>query len=238
MTGKATADSKVDEKRALAQLRRIPLLENVPLDVLQRLAGQVQLVELRRRRVVYLPGDPGQSVFFVVQGRVKISKVSRDGKELTLAYCAAGEIFGELVLAGGQPREEMAETMENALLIEIDRELFESVLQRQGMVGFRLTTILAQRRRKIENKVEALIFKDVTSKLADLLLHLGGEFGIAERRGTLVDHKITHQEMANLIGSTRETVSLTLSQFKRKGLIDTDGRKVILTNHDGLRALA
>ena len=89
---------------------------------------------------------------------------------------------------------------------------------------------------RIENKLENPIFKDVNSKLAELLLRLGSEYGIDDSRGTLVALKITHQEMANLIGSTRETVSLTLSQFKRSGLIRTDGRKVILSDREALRA--
>ena len=123
-------------------------------------------------------------------------------------------------------------------LIELDRNLFERLIQREGLVGYRLCKILAQRRREIENKLENLVFKDVNSKLAELLLRLATEYGVDDSRGTLVALKITHQEMANLIGSTRETVSLTLSQFKRSGLIKTDGRKVILSDREGLRALA
>ena len=78
----------------------------------------------------------------------------------------------------------------------------------------------------------------MNSKLAELLLRLATEYGVDDSRGTLVALKITHQEMANLIGSTRETVSLTLAQFKRKGLIQTEGRKVIIADREGLRALA
>src|SRR6185295_15705417 len=128
--------------------------------------------------------------------------------------------------------------VENALITEIERGEFEKLLQKEGMVGYRLTKIFAQRRREIENKIENLVFKDVNAKLAQLLLRLGTEYGVDDARGTLVALKITHQEMANLIGSTRETVSLTLSQFKRKGLIQTDGRKVIISDREGLRALA
>ena len=91
---------------------------------------------------------------------------------------------------------------------------------------------------EVEAKIEHLVFKDVNAKLAGLLIRLATEYGVDDARGTLVALKITHQEMANLIGSTRETVSLTLSQFKRKGLIQTDGRKVILADREGLRALA
>ena len=234
MSGKALHD----DKRALWYLKKIPLVGDLPHEVLARLAEVVQLLEVRRRQVVYLPGDPGQSIYFVNGGRVKISKVTRDGKELTLAYRGPGEVFGELALIEGGPREEMAEAVENAIITELDRAEFERLLQQQGMVGHRLTKVFAQRRREIENKIENLVFKDVNSKLAQLLLKLGLEYGVDDSRGTLVALKITHQEMANLIGSTRETVSLTLSQFKRKGLIHTDGRKVILADNEGLRAMA
>ena len=81
------------------------------------------------------------------------------------------------------------------------------------------------------------MFRDVTSKLAELLLSLADQYGVDDARGTLVALKITHQELANLIGSTRETVSLTLSQFKKKSFITTEGRKVIISDPASLRAL-
>lgn len=234
----ATAPPLQDDKRALWCLRKLPLLQDLAHDTLVRLAESVQLLEVRRRHVVYLPGDPGSAVYFLSSGRVKISKVTRDGKELTLDYRGPGDVFGELCLIDGGPREEMAEAMDSALIAEVDRNAFERLIQREGLVGYRLSKILAARRRELENKLENLVFKDVNSKLAELLLRLATEYGIDDSRGTLVALKITHQEMANLIGSTRETVSLTLSQFKRSGLIQTEGRKVILADREGLRALA
>jgi CRP/FNR family transcriptional regulator, cyclic AMP receptor protein len=227
-----------DDKRILWYLKKVPILSDLHADALGRLAEKVEMKEIRRRQVIYLPGDPGGAVYFVNGGRVKISKVTRDGKELTLAYRGPGEVFGETCLIDGGPREEMAEAMENALVTEVERSEFERLLQAQALLGLRLSKILAQRRREVENKIENLVFKDVNAKLAELLLRLGTEYGVDDSRGTLVALKITHQEMANLIGSTRETVSLTLAQFKRKGLISTDGRKVILADREGLRALA
>jgi CRP/FNR family transcriptional regulator, cyclic AMP receptor protein len=227
-----------DDKRALWYLKKIPLLADVGAETIQRLVKTLELREIRRRQVVYLPGDPGDSIYFVNGGRLKVSKVTRDGKELTLAYRVPGEIFGELCLIEGGPREEMSEAMENSLISVVERTLFEQILQKEGLIGSRLVKVVAQRRREVENKIEQLIFKDVNAKLAELLLRLGEEYGIEDSRGTLVSLKITHQEMANLIGSTRETVSLTLSQFKRRGFIHTEGRKVILADRDGLRALA
>jgi CRP/FNR family cyclic AMP-dependent transcriptional regulator len=226
-----------DERRALWYLKKIQLFSDLSGEQLAMLSSHVTLEEVRRRRVIFLPGDPGSAIYFVNGGRVKISRVTRDGKELTLAYRGPGEIFGETCIVDGGPREEMAEAMENALVTEVPREEFEKLLDEQLSIGSRLARILCERRRELENKVEDLVFKDVNAKLAELLLQLGQDYGVDDERGTLVAVKITHQEMANLIGSTRETVSLTLSQFKRNKLITTEGRKIILTDRVGLKAL-
>lgn len=226
-----------DAKRTLWYLKKIPILAELGPEVLARLSERIALREVRRREVVYLPGDPGNSMFIVNGGRIKISKVTRDGKALTLNYVGPSEVFGETCLIEGGPREEMAEAMENSMITELERNDVEKLLQNHAQLGFQLTRILAQRRRELENKLETLVFRDVTSKLAELLLALAEEYGVEDSRGTMVALKITHQELANLIGSTRETVSLTLSQFKRKRLICTEGRKVIISDAESLRAL-
>lgn len=226
-----------DLKRTLWYLKKIPLLAELGPEVMARLAERVEMKEVRRRDVVYLPGDPGKSLFFVNGGRIKVSKVTRDGKALTLAYCGPCDIFGETCLVDGGPRSEMAEAVENAMLTEIERSDFDRLLSANAVLGAQMTKVMVMRRRDLENKVEALVFRDVTSKLAELLVKLAGEYGVDDARGTLVALKITHQELANLIGSTRETVSLTLSTFKRKRYIVTEGRKVIVSDSDGLRAL-
>lgn len=226
-----------EERRALWYLKKIPLLSNLNPDELSDLANLISLEEVRRRRVIFLPGDPGASVFFVSGGRVKISRVTRDGKELTLAYRGPGELFGELCLVDGGPRKEMAEAMENALIMEVPRDEFEKILTEHASISAKLVKVLCERRSDLESKMEELVFRDVSAKLAELLIQLGDDYGVDDARGTLVAVKITHQEMANLIGSTRETVSLTLSQFKRNKLITTDRRRIIITDREGLKAL-
>ena len=226
-----------DLKRTLWYLKKIPLLADLGPEVLARMAERVEMKEIRRREVVYLPGDPGRSLFFVNGGRIKVSKVTRDGKALTLSYCGPSEVFGETCLIDGGPRSEMAEAVENAMLTEIERSDFERLLSQHASLGSQMTKLMVTRRRDLENKVEGLVFRDVTSKLAELLMRLAGEYGVDDARGTMVALKITHQELANLIGSTRETVSLTLSQFKKKKYICTEGRKVIISDPEGLRAL-
>ena len=109
-----------DEKRTLSLLRKSEVLANVPIEAVQRMLPGGKVVAYRARQVVYLPGDRAQSVFFVAQGRVKISKVTRDGKELTLAYRTGGDFFGEPCLLEAAPREEMAEAMEATTAVEFE----------------------------------------------------------------------------------------------------------------------
>src|SRR5262245_17285873 len=217
-----------EEKQALALLRHCEVLADVSNEGLSSLLSGVNLGSFRPRQVIYLPGDRAQGVHFLSSGRIKISKVTRDGKELTLAYRSEGDFFGEPCLLDGGPREEMAEAMDASTTVEVQRELLDNLLKTDGGAAYKFARALIARRKDLETRVEQLIFKDVGAKLAELLLNLGQEHGISDERGTVVGLKITHQEMANLIGSTRETVSLTLSQFKRKGLIQTEGRRVIL----------
>lgn len=230
--------SAKDEKRALWYLRKIPLLEGVPSDRLTQLSQAVEIREIPRRQVIYLPGDPGDRVFFINGGRVKCSKVTRDGKELTLAYRGAGQMFGELCVVEGTPRDEMAEAMKNAIITEVPRDVFRELLLSDAKLAFSFACIVGERRRAIETKLEHLVFRDVQAKLAALLLELGEEYGVEHEDGMQIGLKITHQEMANLIGSTRETISLTLAQFKKKGLLDLNGRSVVLKDHEGLSAIA
>lgn len=233
----AKEDPAKDEKRAMWYLRKIPLLEGVDQGRLQQLAAAVEIREIPRRQVIYLPGDPGDRVFFINGGRVKCSKVTRDGKELTLAYRGAGQLFGELCIIDGTPRDEMAEAMKNAIITEVPRELFTELLQTDNKLCFNFACIIGDRRRQIETKLEHLVFRDVQAKLAALLLDLGEEYGVECEDGLQIGLKITHQEMANLIGSTRETISLTLAQFKKKSLLDLNGRTVVLKDQEGLTAM-
>lgn len=226
-----------DPTRTLWFLKKIPLLGELGPEGLARLAERVRQREVRRRGTVYAPGDPGDTVMFVNGGRVKVSKVTRDGKSLTLGYCGPSELFGEGCLVDGEPRTELVEAVENALITEVGRADFERLLSTHAALGAALARLQLRRRRDLEAKLEGLVFRDVSAKLAELLLRLGSEFGVEDSRGTMLGLKITHQELANLIGSTRETVSLTLSQFKRSNYICTDGRKVIIANAEALRAL-
>src|SRR5262249_34552724 len=131
-----------EEKRAMGLLRKCEVLADASLEVIAQLLRGAKLGSFRPRQVVYLPGDRAQGVFFVAQGRVKIAKGTRDGKELTLAYRAGSDFFGEPCLLDGGPREEMAEAMDATLAVEVDREVLDDVLRSSGQTAYRFTRAL------------------------------------------------------------------------------------------------
>jgi CRP-like cAMP-binding protein len=127
--------------------------------------------------------------------------------------------------------------MKNAIVALLPREALRDLIFADPVLAFRFAQVLAQRRRSAETRLEHFVFRDVHAKLAALLLELGREYGHETEDGIKVDLKITHQEMANLIGSTRETISLALASFRKRNLVNLLGRTVVLVDLEGLAAL-
>src|SRR6202142_2889346 len=138
-----------EENRTLSLLRNCDVLSRVSVDAVQSLLPGSKTAVYRPRQVVYLPGDRAQGIFFVAQGRGKISKVTRDGKGLTLAYRTTGGFFGEPCLLEGGPREQMAEAMEAPTAVEVDRETLDQALQPSAPTAHSFTRALIARRKDL-----------------------------------------------------------------------------------------
>ena len=205
--GEVAMTTNGEDKRAIGLLRKCDVLSDIPVESLAVLGPNLKLGNYRPRQVIYLPGDRAQGVHFLTNGRIKISKVTRDGKELTLAYRTEGDFFGEPCLLEGGPREEMAEAMDASVTVEVDREQLDQLLKTNGVAAYKFSRALIARRKDLETRVEQLIFKD---------RRLEARRALAQPRGTSTASRTSAasssasrsrtQEMANLIGSTRETV--------------------------------
>jgi CRP/FNR family transcriptional regulator, cyclic AMP receptor protein len=218
-------------------LKRIRLFSNLAEPDMERLDRVTKMEEVRRKQPIYLPGDAADTVYLLKAGRVKISRLTDEGKELTLAILEPGEVFGELEALEGTPRDTVAEALEDISVCVMSRKDFEEVLRKNPDLTIRLTKLIGFKLKKIELRIEDLVFKDVPVRLARLLGDLAAEFGKSVDGGTALGVKMTHQEMANLIGSTRETVSATLGDFKRRGLILLDKRSMIIRDPKGLASV-
>ncbi len=230
-----TQDHPVRNK--LWYLKNIRLFEDLSQSEMQEMERITRMQEIKRRQPLYLPGDPSNNVYLLKQGRVKIANTASSGKEVTFEILEPGEVFGELDVLEDSPRSTSAEALDDALICVIPRKDFDRYLAMHPNVTVKLTKLIGLRLKKIQSRVEDLVFRDVPARLAHLLLELCRSDGVAEGSGIRLRAKLTHQEMANLIGCSRETVSTILGQFRDDGLIRMDGRTLIIVNEKGLSSL-
>lgn len=220
----------------LPYFAQVPVLAALPEETQKRLERIAEQRQYRRRQVVHFADQAGDFVYLLCNGRIKVSRVSEHGREVTLYLIEGNQLFGETgLIAENQPYELMAETLEDSLVCVFRRSDIIAALQETPAAAFEMMYLISQRRSLAESAVADLVFMDVPKRLAKLLIKLYDAHGSkASRTGTLIKAKFTHQELANMIGSTRETTTLILNDFKRQGVIDFTGRKIVVRNRTEL----
>ncbi len=218
-------------------LKHIRLFDGISPSEMQEMEKITRMEEVKKRQPLYLPGDPSSNVYLLKKGRVKIANTAPSGKEVTFDILEPGEVFGELEVLEDAPRSTSAEALDDALICVIPRKDFDHYLAMHPNVTVRLTKLIGLRLKKIQSRIEDLVFRDVPARLAHLLSELSKSDGVAEKQGVRLKVKLTHQEMANLIGCSRETVSATMGLFRDQGLIQMDGRTITILKPDALSRL-
>lgn len=223
----------------ISHFKQVPMFAALPEETLKRLERIAEQRQYRRRQIVHFADQPGDFVYLLCTGRVKIARVSERGRELTLYLLEDGAIFGETGLLGAnEPYELVAETLEDSLVAVFRRADILAALEQSLLATRELLKLVSARRIQAENQVADLVFLEVPKRLAKLLLRLHKGQGARNGRvSQVLRGKMTHQELANVIGSTRETTTLVLNDFRRQGLIDFLGRKILITNRPGLEDL-
>lgn len=235
MTMEGPEDAGAERARRW-HLQRFGLLDCLTDAEIRRLGEISEAIVVERGKLVYRPGEASDRVFLLRTGRVKVSRLSEDGKQVTLAVLGPMELFGELAMAGEQVREEVAEVVEDAVVFAFEREAFETFLLRHPDLALRVTRMMGHRLRRSESQIQDILFKDVRTRLAHTLARLAEEFGKTDPKGVRLSVRLTQTELAHLIGSTRETTSTIFNEFRRQGLVDNDERYVIVRDLEALRA--
>ena len=197
---------------------------------------QSQTRRLRRGELLYLTGDPADRVYTVRQGLIRLTAMTAEGREATLGLLGEGEIFGELEVIEGTTRTHLAAGHEESLVFAIPKEVFLGLMARQADFAFRVSVRLGHRLAQFQSKIACLLFKGAQSRLSELLIELGERYGQKTPEGTRLRHRFSHRELASLIGVSRETVSYTIGEFRRAGLIATQGGQIVLRRPDQLAA--
>ncbi len=217
-------------------LTRINLFAGIGDAEMQRLAERTTMREFSRGKVILHPNEPQEMVYLIKEGRVKVSRYSPDGREQILTLLESGDVFGEFALVeAAEPAH--VEAFEDTLICALSRGDFLALVRRQPEVMLHVVKVLAERLRVAEEEIEDLVFRDVSGRLASLLLRLAEAYGQKDDGGLRLTLRLTHQDIASMIGATRETVTSTLSRFRDAGLIATEHRSIMIKNPEGLRQL-
>jgi len=190
-----------------------------------------------KKDVIYSPDDISDKIYYVKNGKVKLSKFSPDGKEIILGIYQTGEVFGEMVIYHSGQRESYAIAIEESEIWMLRKTHLEKLIIQIPELAERLMTIIAQRRYEVEQRLEDVVFRTVDERLASLILVLAKKFGENIGKATRINLKLIHYDLANLIGSTRETTTAVLNQFKRKRLIAIQDKMIIILDEKGLEEL-
>ena len=214
-------------------LRTVPLFSKLDDSELVRFAELTREKAYPKGSVIVFEDDPGDSLFVVRQGRVKVVLIGEDGREVILGVLGVGEHFGELSLIDDMPRSAHVIAMEDTNLLVLRRDDFRRRVESNPAVAWALLAELARRLRRADSKIHGLALLDVPGRIAKLLLDFAQE-GASET----IEKPLTHQTIAHMIGASRETVSRTVRDFQNQGLIRVERRRISVANRPALKQLA
>lgn len=214
-------------------LATVPLLSRIPPDELRRFGELTREKQYPKGSVILFEDDPGDSLFIVRSGRVKVVLVAEDGREVILGVLGVGEHFGELSLIDDQPRSAHVIAMEDATLLVLRRDDFRRRVESNPSVAWALLAELSRRLRRADGKIGGLVLLDVPGRIARLLLDVADEGGTPT-----IDKPLTHQIIAQMIGASRETVSRTMREFQDAGLIGVERRRITIQDRARLKTRA
>lgn len=223
----------------LWHLRRFNIFDELDSDGLLRITRLLRLHEYARGDTVFLPSDEFSRVYFVIQGRVKISRVDdRTGRELILYILRPGEVFGLIPRGEGLLGDTMAKAMQRSVVGFAEREDFDRLAREAGLC-YELHRMMGNRLVRIETRFKDLMFRDVRTRLARLFLQLADDFpGEVSEGKPCIDIELTQQDIAGLIGATREVTSTHMSAFKRNGWITVEEGKILIQDRESLVSIA
>lgn len=211
-------------------LNRCDLFQQLSPQQLRRLESRARMRSFPRGGLIYLPSDPGSGVLLLATGQAKICTLTDDGKQAILALIEPGELFGELALIEPGDREEYAEAIELSTVILIPTEAIHQLMEERPELSMGVTKLIGLRRRRVERRLKSLLFQSNRQRIVHLLLDLAEQYGYMSPEGIRLRIKLAHQDLANIIGSTRETVTIVLGELQAEGCLRVGRRKIVLTD--------
>jgi CRP/FNR family cyclic AMP-dependent transcriptional regulator len=215
-------------------LKRCDLFERLEPEELKAVEARCRIRKIARNEPIYLPADAADAVLMLAVGRVKICSFTVDGKQAILTFIEPGELFGELAILESGERDEYAEAAEASTVILIPADEMRRLVEEQPKVSLGVTKLIGMRRKRIERRLKYLLFHSNRERLIHLLIELAEQYGRPSADGIELGIKLSHQDLANIIGSTRETATVILGELQNEGSIKCGRRKITLVDPERL----
>ena len=219
-------------------VRRAPLFKALDDEAASALQSEMSRSHMERGDVLFHEGDRGDTLYVIAEGKIKLGRTSPDGRENLVAILGPGEMFGELSLFDPGPRTMTATAVAETQLLGLGNESLTAILTGRPEVSKTLLAALAQRLRRTNAHLADLVFTDVPGRVAKALLDLSERFGRPVEGGIMVSHDLTQEELAQLVGASRETVNKALADFVHRGWIQLQGKSVVVLDEERLRRRA
>lgn len=213
----------------LDSLRSVPLFAGVPANDLAGFAEVARERAYPRGSVIVFEGDPGDALYIVRRGQVKVVLISEEGREVILSVMGEGSCFGEMAVLDEEPRSAHVIAMQDSTLLVLRRDDFRAQLRRSPEVSIALLRELSRRLRRADEKIASLVLLDVNGRVASLLLRMADDEG-----GERITRRLTHHTIAQMIGSSRETVSRTMRNLVERGVITVTRKEIALRDRRAL----
>lgn len=217
-------------------LKRCDLFGPLSDEQLKHMESRCRIREISRGSPVYLPADSADGMLLLAAGRVKICGFTPDGKQSILAFIEPGEVFGELAIFEPGQREEYAEAVLASTVLLIPRDEVQQLMFVQPSLSLGVTKLIGLRRKRIERRLKYLLFHSNRDKLVHLLLELVEQYGKKTGEGIEITLKLSHQDLASIVGATRETVTVNLGELQAAGLIKVGRKRVVVTDVERMAA--
>ncbi len=219
-------------------LRRAPLFDGLDEESARALRRQMSDIKLSRGEHLFLEGQDGDRLYVVLDGKIKLTRAAADGRENLLSVIGPGEMFGELSLFDPRPRTSTASAVTDATVAALAHDALRPWLLERPDVSMHMLRALAKRVRREFDVTADLVFTDVPGRVAKNLLDLAERFGEQDRDGLHVHHDLTQEELAQLVGASRETVNKALADFAARGWLQISARSVLILDIERLRRRA
>lgn len=216
-------------------LRKVSLFSELDEDELRQLAGVAREQHYRKNVTIVHINDPGNSLFILKSGMVKVTIEDHNGREIILSMLYTTDCFGEMALLDGMPRSATVTTQEPTDALVIYRDHFLNLIEKYPRILLNIAATLSRRLRRVNELIRSLAFYDVYGKVARVLLNLATERGRPTQEGTVIDLRLTQQELAELAGMSRETMTRTLRDFQQAGVVRIESGIITILELDMLR---